>query len=135
MTNVSQIALCCVAGLLAMASLTSCDVDVFGMERKKILPGYELEYFPDGKSYYLNFTGAHAKPNALEAVILEIGWSDQLILARVFKQYRGDKDGVYAIDRATARIDGPIHEASLASDERYRHIRLQKPEVIFPRSH
>ena len=132
----SKRTLCSIAAILVAAwTLVSCDMDPFGMERKEIVPGYQLEYFPDGKCYYLNFGDRNPKLDALEAVIQEIGWSDQLILARVLKEYRGDKDGVYAIERATGKIDGPIPEAALTADERYKQIKLQKPEVIFPRKH
>ena len=105
---------------------------LFGCDRssKRLVGGYSVERFEQGQ-YYLVCDGCNTGSGGVfEGTIEEIGWSDQRILARVTRVYRGDTDGWYVLDLNTRQVRGPLSDSELLSSGQLLAIKCRKPSDL-----
>jgi hypothetical protein len=122
------------AWLAILAILTSCDVDVFGRNKKRVVGEYMLVRFSEGgDGFYLERKGTDTQGGVFEAVIDEIGWSKDFIVCRVRKQFGNDASGIYSLEVSTGRVEGPWSESRLASDPRFREIKFKNVKKAYDR--
>ena len=120
--------------LALLAMLTSCDSDPFGRNKKKVAGDYLLEYFGEGgDAYYLVRKGTDTQGGVFEAVIEEIGWSKDYIVCKVKKQFSTDVDGIYSLAVSNGKVEGPFSPSSLASDARFKGIKLEDVRKVYDR--
>src|SRR5687767_1287817 len=62
--------------------------------------GYSLERFAENGKYYVKRGERWSGGGTFDGTIKQIGWSDDRLLAKVTRTYRGDRDGWYALDVA-----------------------------------
>jgi len=114
------------------AFLACCDSNPFGRTERKVAGTYLLEYFDEGGgSYYLIKKGASTQGGVFEAVIEEIGWSQDYIVCKVKKQYGGDVDGIYSVEIATGKVEGPFDGGIFQRDARFKGIKLEHVAKVY----
>ena len=97
----------CFAFFLA-TGVTSCDVDLLDRDKRQVAPGIELQRFMDGGAIFQINVDVPNGNNLLKARIVDLGWNEKIVVANVVKQFSDEKSGLYTIDIATKRVDGPI---------------------------
>ncbi len=110
-----------------------CDSDPFGLTKKTVASNYKLQYFDQGDIYFLVKKGDDSQGGVFQGVVNKIGWSKHYIVCDVTKQYRGDKDGIYAISLGDGTIEGPIEPPKLYQDPRFVEIKLEDVKTVYDR--
>ena len=103
---------------------------------RPIVGGYYLYRFDAGGPPPLYYLGSADKAvggggGVLGGVILKVGWNRRLILAKVFKVYRGDPDGWYIVNVKSGKITGPLGQPTLNADLSRWHIKVIRPGALY----
>ena len=96
---------------LLIALTVGCDQDPFGMSSREIVGPYELQMWEDGVTFYLQgpsniHNSAHG---ALEGIVIEIGWNEELIL--VLQNDDGSGGGWRIIEIESRTVSSIVDEA------------------------
>ncbi|CAH1082872.1 hypothetical protein [Candidatus Nitrotoga sp. 1052] len=105
--------------------LTGCDVGLFNSGCRAMGDsGYSLCRNEDGPTaFYLEPN--HKAPSGggiLDGTVQSIGWNEKVIVAQRQSTFRGDPDGLFVLDIASKKVDGPIDQEIIA--KQYPSIKL-----------
>jgi hypothetical protein len=112
---------------LAIGIFSGC-----GQSHRQLSGGYYLDRFDEGgTSYYVGAPGEALNGGGVfDGTVQEIGWSDDWILARVRRIYRGDPDGWYALNVKTGQVAGPLQSSELKMNPALSNIRTVQPTAL-----
>jgi hypothetical protein len=123
--------------MLRLASLLAAlAIGIFsgcGQSHRQLSGGYYLERFDEGgTSYYVGAPGKDVNGGGVfDGTVQEIGWNDDLILARVRRIYRGDPDGWYALNVKTGQVAGPLQSSELKTSPAFSNIKTVQTTALF----
>ncbi|HST31843.1 MAG TPA: hypothetical protein VLK27_13505 [Chthoniobacterales bacterium] len=106
---------------LALTCLVGCDVDLFGLDWKRLGGGYSLVL--DGETNDACAIVAHHQNGGL--IVTQIGWRQPLILSR----YESDWD---VLDTSTGKHT-KVSEEQRSSDPAYRDIAVYAARIAWDR--
>jgi hypothetical protein len=122
---------CCLIGVVLIA-LAACDIDVFGNDRRTVAGPYGL-FVADGKFYLIFDKWDNLRPcGILEGSITELGWNDQIILAKQ-DTCSGKPSGWMVVHVDTGVIDPPIDSAKLQMRSDLTRIQVMPVDVAWNR--
>ena len=116
----------CIAVLMGLAVAVAW---LRSQNSRRLTGGYVLERFDENGKYYVSHGGEWSGGGTFDGTIDSIGWSDDRILAKVTRIYRGDRDGWYVLDVATGAIRGPLTEGEIDADPSLRGIACHPPSA------
>jgi hypothetical protein len=121
--------------VVVAVALISCLL--YGCDRplRQLSGGYYLERFDEGgASFFVETPGKSTNGGGVfDGSVREIGWNDDLILARVNRVYNGDPDGWYVLYIKTGRISGPLQLSELKANSAFSSIKTMEPKEVFSR--
>jgi len=88
-----------------------------------------LEKAESGKCY-LRKARDKSLGGVFDGVVLEVGWSSEMVLGNVSRLYRGDPDGWYRLEIRSGKVTGPISKNSLQADSKLSKIRTRRVEDL-----
>jgi hypothetical protein len=116
--------------LLSLAfSLYGCmDQDPFDLAKRKIVGDYSLERWEDDRTFYLHDSGREydkfSDLGPIGGTVVEIGWSDNYIVAKRKSHVGGAVDGWMVIDVRTKEVTGPFTLEAIRADNRFTKLAL-----------
>jgi hypothetical protein len=118
----------CLATAVITFLLCSCN-----QSHRQLAGGYYLERFDEGgTSYYVGAPGKSVSGGGVfDGTVQEIGWTEDWILARVRRVYRGDPDGWYVLNVKTGQIAGPLQSSELKTNSAFSKIKTVQPSAVF----
>jgi len=100
--------------VIMLALLVGCDQDPFGFNEKEISGNYLLEIWEDGSTYYIIEKGVERDGGGvIDGTVLEIGWSEDFIIAKRYANFRGDLDGWMIVDVRREAVEGPFTDEAI----------------------
>ena len=118
---------------IGLTFLCGCmDQNPLGLNTKELAGQYSLHQF-EGGLYYVTKPGDDGGGGILEGTVLEIGWNNDIILAKRRANFRGDPDGWMVINIAKREVSGPISEEERRSNPQYSKIETVSPDVAWKR--
>jgi len=121
--------------LVLLLMLGGCmDQDPFGLGRRSLGAGYELEAFLEG-GYFIHRGGSSLFPaeHLLEGSVSELGVDDRHILALRQPHSGGDESRWMVIDKASHEISGPLSREMVVRDPTLRKIETRPASEAFGR--
>ncbi|MEZ5324733.1 MAG: hypothetical protein R3F19_06690 [Verrucomicrobiales bacterium] len=99
----------------------------------KVSHDYYLEKFPENGKFYMRRAGEGDVPGGVfDGIVLEVGWSDTVVLAKIKRLYGGDEDGVYRLDLSSGQVIGPLPDETLQF-EKYSSISMEEVSTVWNR--
>jgi hypothetical protein len=119
--------------LVLLMMLGGCmDQDPFGLSRRSLGAGYQLEAFMEG-GYFIHRGGNTLFPaeHLLEGSVAELGVSDRHVLALRQPHLGGDEGGWMVIDKASHEVSGPLSREMVARHPLLRRIEIRPASEAF----
>ena len=115
--SIARSVLLCVAGVV----LSSCDVDLFGLDTKQIAAGYRLTQ-AEGGQFALMAPREDSGP-----IIIDVGWQNPFIISR-----SDEREPWEVIDTSTKQTVS-VSEQQRREDPKYRDIQIYRVDVAWDR--
>lgn len=117
--------------IITTGLLSSCDIDLLGLDKKYLAPNYTLDYFAEGQSYYVRDKRLERGNGVFDGIVKRIGTNHRFIVADIQKCFGGDIDGIYVLEISSGKIKGPISDSEMATLTQSEGISLEDVAVFY----